>query len=252
MEKLITCPSGLTGRVRGLKGSELNVLGDRKAARSGDLFDNLLRACWLGTEDIGPYDFVDPNKPNWSKVLVADRFYTLLQIRQATYPNESYSFRTSCTNDACGAAFMWDINLDDLPVKQIPEESLVKLRNNETFTASVDGKTIEFRLTTGDDERRGTKFLRGMNQQILELLNLRILAVEGVERKDKKKWLSDLDLSAHRDLLAAFDEHDGGVETEIEVECQECGQVFPVELPFGREFFLPVRRRKDSSNTTQR
>jgi len=147
---------------------------------------------------------------------------------------------------------MWDINLDDLPVKQIPEESLVKLRNNETFTASVDGKTIEFRLTTGDDERRGTKFLRGMNQQILELLNLRILAVEGVERKDKKKWLSDLDLSAHRDLLAAFDEHDGGVETEIEVECQECGQVFPVELPFGREFFLPVRRRKDSSNTTQR
>lgn len=246
-EKSITCPSGLTGRIRGLKGKELDLLGDKKAIRKGDLFDNLLRACWLETEDPGPYDF-GSGSPNWSRVLVADRFYVLLQIRQTTYPDEPYSFRTTCADDNCAEPFIWDIDLDDLPVKMLPEESLEKLRNNDPFIAEVAGYKIQFRLTTGADEKKGAKFLKGLQQRIVDVLNLRIVAVEGVEGKDKRKWLDDLELRDHRDMLDAFDEHDGGIETEIEVECPSCGHIFPIDLPFGREFFLPRRRRKGSSD----
>jgi hypothetical protein len=134
-----------------------------------------------------------------------------------------------------------------LPIKAIPEASLEKLRSGEPFVTTILGKKIQFRLTTGDDERKGAKFLKGMQQRILDVLNMRVIAVEGIESKDKRAWLADLDLGFHRDMLDAFDEHDGGVETEIEIECPECGNIFPIDLPFGREFFLPKRRSKDSS-----
>lgn len=251
-EKSIICPSGFGGRIRSLKGSELNLLGDKKAIRAGDLFDNLLRACWLSVEDPGPYNFDVGGPVNWSKVLVADRFYTLLQIRSTTYPDDPYGFRVTCDDSACGVSFTWDIDLDDLPVKPIPEESLEKLRSGEPFVTTILGKKIQFRLTTGDDERRGAKFLKGMQQRILDVLNMRVLSVEGIEPSAKRAWLSDLDLSFHRDMIAAFDKCDGGVETEITVECPECGNTFSIDLPFGREFFLPKRRSKDSSTTAQK
>lgn len=251
-EKSIVCPSGFGGRVRSLKGSELNLLGDKKAIRSGDLFDNLLRACWLGTDDPGPYNFDVGGAVNWGKVLVADRFFILLQIRDTTYPEDPYSFRASCGDSNCGASFTWDINLNDLIVKAIPEGSLEKLRSGTPLETIVFDKKIQFRLTTGEDEKKGAKFLKGMQQRILDVLNMRVISVEGVEPQDKRKWLADLDLNFHRDMIAAFDEQDGGVETEIEIECPECGNVFPIDLPFGREFFLPKRRSKDSSSTAQK
>ena len=59
MSDTITCPSGLTGRIRGLKVREERILADRKLARSGGQVDRLLAACWEETLDPGPYDFGD-------------------------------------------------------------------------------------------------------------------------------------------------------------------------------------------------
>ena len=55
MADVITCPSGLTGRVRGMKVREERVLADRKLAKSGGQIDELLSACWEETLDAGPY-----------------------------------------------------------------------------------------------------------------------------------------------------------------------------------------------------
>lgn len=46
MAGVITCPSGLTGRIRGMKVQEERVLADRKLAKSGGQMDELLSACW--------------------------------------------------------------------------------------------------------------------------------------------------------------------------------------------------------------
>lgn len=59
MPETITCPSGLTGRIRGMKAKEERVLADRKLARSGAQLDQILAACWEETTDPGPYDFGD-------------------------------------------------------------------------------------------------------------------------------------------------------------------------------------------------
>jgi hypothetical protein len=57
MSEIITCPTGLTGRIRGMKVREERVLADRRLAKSGGQVDELLAACWEETLDAGPYDF---------------------------------------------------------------------------------------------------------------------------------------------------------------------------------------------------
>src|SRR4051794_41098829 len=93
----IVCPSGLAGEIRGLKGKEGKVLSDRTAARAGALFEKILAGCWLGTTDPGIYELSETGSTDstgtidWSKILVADRFYALLQIRALTFGDE-YAF----------------------------------------------------------------------------------------------------------------------------------------------------------------
>jgi hypothetical protein len=53
----ITCPSGLSGRIRGMKVAEERILADKKLARDGGQIDALLAACWIETLDAGPYPF---------------------------------------------------------------------------------------------------------------------------------------------------------------------------------------------------
>jgi len=50
MTHTITCPSGLTGVLRGMKVREERVLADRRLAKSGGQLDALLSACWEQTD----------------------------------------------------------------------------------------------------------------------------------------------------------------------------------------------------------
>jgi len=81
MSDVITCPSGLSGRIRGLKVREERILADRKLAKAGAQLDELLMSCWLETLDPGPYE----EPLDWSKVLQGDRFFVLLMIRVLYY-----------------------------------------------------------------------------------------------------------------------------------------------------------------------
>jgi len=49
MSEIINCPSGLSGRIRGMKVREERTLSDRKLAKSGGQVDKLLAVCWEET-----------------------------------------------------------------------------------------------------------------------------------------------------------------------------------------------------------
>jgi hypothetical protein len=85
MLDIITCPSGLTGRIRGMKVSEERVLADKRLARDGGQLDALLAACWEEMLDPGPYTLDASGPVPRGKVLQGDRFLALLQIRALTY-----------------------------------------------------------------------------------------------------------------------------------------------------------------------
>ncbi len=246
MTDIITTPSGLSGRIRGLKVREERILADRKLARSGSQVDELLKACWLETLEAGPYGFPAESPVNWDKVLVGDRFFALLKIRVLTY-GPDYAFSLTCERPACRANIDWELSLNDLPVRllSLPLKDAF-LAGNRLETRLPDaGCKVWFKLMTGADERRLSQQRKGANDKVLSgLVAARVVEVEGVEERKRRAFLEDLSMGDANHLLETFDEHDCGVETGLDVECQDCGAQMRVELPFDRSFLMPASRRK--------
>jgi hypothetical protein len=244
MSEEITCPSGLIGRIRGMKAREERVLADRKLAKSGGQLDEILAACWEETLEPGPYSF-GTDSLDWTKVLQGDRFFTLLSIRVASYgPN--YDFDVTCSNRECRASIPWTVDLRKLPVRSLTAESRAAFVSGRNFEAVLPraGRRVTFRLLTGADERRMTAQCRTAGERpISTLLNARVERIEGVDERDKLRTIEDLEMEDVSFLLGEFDRVDCGVETEIAVECPDCFGLTRVELPFEKGFFLPQRKK---------
>ncbi|MBM4776232.1 MAG: hypothetical protein GQE15_00895 [Archangiaceae bacterium] len=242
MVEIVTCPSGLSGRVRGLQVREERVLANRALAESGGQLDELLRSCWSETVDAALYAFGD-NPVDWGAVLQGDRFFALLMIRTRTY-GPDYGFGASCRN--CRARIEWDVDLTKLPVRPLSAEGRAAFLAGNRFETTLPdaGKRVWFKLLTGDDERKLPALQRAAPDRLLSaVLAYRVLDVEGVDPKDKRAFLEDLTLRDADFLVDEFDRVDCGVDTTIEVECPECREVQDVDLPFDSAFFLPGKER---------
>jgi hypothetical protein len=242
--EVITCPSGLIGRIRGMKTREERILADRKLAKSGGQLDEILATCWEETLEPGPYAF-GAGVADWNKVLQGDRFFTLLSIRVASY-GPTYDFDVSCANRECRSTIPWTVNLRDLPVRKLSDESRAAFVTGRNFDAVLPraGARTTFRLLTGADERRMTAQRRAAGERpISTLLNARIENIEGVDARDKLRAIEELEMEDVGFLLGEFGRVDCGVETEIGVECPECFGATRVELPFEKGFFLPQRKK---------
>jgi len=251
MSNNITCPSGLVGRIRGMKAREERILADRKLARSGAQLEQILAACWEETLDAGPYEFGE-QPIDWGKVLQGDRFFAMLQIRVLSY-GADYAFSVPCENRGCRARIEWELDLRELPVKMLSDESRAAFLNSNRFETVLPdaGRKVVFRLLTGADERRMAALRRAAGERpITTLLGYRLETIDGVEPRDKQKFIEDLAMADVTYLLGEFDRVDCGVETEIEVECAECFGTTRIELPFEKGFFLPERRRTEPGATT--
>lgn len=254
----IVCPSGLSGKIRKLKGAEANVLSDREAVKKGEVYNKILAQCWEETLDPGVYDAqiapAGTATPQWDKVLVCDRFYALTCIRIATYGSE-FLFPAQCPVSLCGARFEWGIDLSkDLPVLDLPDESREAIRNGENrFETSCAGEPVFFKLMNGADEKRtGKRALQNKSELVTVALGARILQVGGMTDKRKiDEWLKATDLDLQWDLLKQFEAVDGGIDQKIEIECPECYKGFDVTLPFeGEGFWIPSTRKSRSKDRT--
>lgn len=246
MPTTIVCPSGLTGEIRGLKGKEGKLLADRSAARAGSTFEKLLAGCWVETHDPGVYVFAEGTPLDWARVLVADRFYTLLQIRSLTFGDE-YAFSVQCKNAGCRERFEWELLLKDLPVRALSDDAKATFRDGNRFETKLphDGRRVWFRLMTGADEARAAMALKNARDgALLTALALRIVEIEGIADKERRAFLEEMEMADAAALLDRFEEVDGGVETTLEVECPSCLGVQEVDLPFERGFFLPRAKEK--------
>ena len=244
MSQTITCPSGLSGVMRGMKVREERVFADRKLARRGGQLDALLGACWEQTLDPGPYAF-GTEEIDWGAVLQGDRFYALLQLRALTYGAE-YAFAVGCQEASCRARFEWEIDLNALKVRRLSAESLAAFSGGNRFEATLPdaGVRLWFQLFTGADERKLPQLRRSAGERMLSaMLAQRVVEVEGVSPQEKRAFLEELSLRDADYLVDEFDRVECGVDTTIEVECPECFTVQEVELPFDQGFFLPGRAR---------
>ena len=292
-EKTIECPSGLVDVVRNMKGAEFNLLSDRKAMRSGESFDAILSNCWVRTEDGGrayPDHMLAPIR--WSRMLSADRFYALIQIRAATWGSK-YDFVLPCPS--CGERFGDKIDISDLYGNRIPDHACAAFREGENrfelwvpdpagfappsgfdpallaakrYAEKKDwpedmpppdrGWAIAVKLLDGVAEVAGAKEARKRPEaRVTVALKHRMVDVLHKEisgdRSAVERWVEALDGEPLFDVFDAAEEIDGGIETEWEgFECASCGCDDPVELPFDQDFWMPRRRRKKGSSGRRR
>jgi hypothetical protein len=254
MAEIITCPTGLTGRIRGMKVREERILSDRKLAKSGGQVDELLAACWEETVDAGPYHFGEKDI-DWGQVLQGDRFYALLRVRALTYGAE-YAFAVSCQSEACRARIEWELDLGELPCRELSDESRAAFADGNRFETVLPdaSKRVWFRLLIGADERKLPQLRRGAGDRLLSaMLAFRVVEIEGVEPRDRRRLIEDLTMRDADFLVDEFDRVDCGVDTTIEIECPECFASQELELPFDRTFFMPGKertaRRRDRSTS---
>lgn len=239
---LITCPSGLAGEIRKMKGKEGKLLADRRSARGTFLADQILAGCWTITKDRGIYsDFAPGQVPDWSQVLAGDRTYALIQIRLLTFP-KPYAIRVSCRE--CRKPIPWDVPLDQLAIKPMAEADKASYANDNQFgTALADGTPVVFKIPTGYDQNRWAGQLQDDNDRLLLSVLMRLKKFGDKHPNDFRQALEDLDFDEITRLYDTFAEHDFGVETGIAIECQSCGEQQEVELPFDRNFFFPTKLR---------
>ena len=226
--------------VRGLKGKELRILQDKAAQKNGTFVDRILNACTESVVDPGPYSPKDTadGKIVWDSVLLGDKFFTLIAVRSATFGPE-YSFKSQCGE--CRHRFEWALDLDALPVKPLASEDAASFRAGESLVATLkDGRSVKFRLPLGKDEREAARNKTAENA-LVAMMSLRIVELDGsTDRSKIRAYLEDASLSDLTSILKEFDRRDCGIETEIEVECDECGAIREVALPLDRGFWLPI------------
>jgi hypothetical protein len=232
-----------------MKVREERILADRKLAKSGLLVDQLLSACWQECLDAGPYPF--DAAVDWARVLQGDRFFTLLQIRIHSYGGD-YVFDVSCKE--CRTRIEWELDLGELPVRSLSEESREAFLRGNRFEAVLPdaGRRVAFHLPTGSDERRiAVRRKHTDGSPISTVLSSRIDSIEAVDPRERARFIEDLTMSDVTFLLGEFDRVDCGVETDIEVECSECFGTQVVELPFDKSFFLPTRKKQGHGSSSR-
>jgi hypothetical protein len=246
----VTLPSGLAGEVRGLTGREGKLLTSADAAKSGRVFDEILAGCWVSTTNPGPYRLGADGRPDWQKVLVGDRMAALLKVRAATF-GPTFAFGVQCEAAVCRHRFEWELNLETYPIKPLPERSIEAFRNGSHLSAKFprDGRAVTFKLLTGADAQRLAGFMKAAkhDDKLITSLLGRIVEIAGVEGNDRRKVLEAMPFGDLTELLNEIDEQDGGIESDLWVECPACGTSQEIKIPFsGREFWIPSKRK----NTT--
>jgi hypothetical protein len=246
-----TCPSGLVVEVREMQASEANIFADRKSVRRGEVYDKILKACTLEVIDSGIYSFPTGSPvPDWGKVYACDRFYTLIMIRIASL-GETFEFPYRCPS--CEHEGEWSINLStDLEVFDLPAETRQKLQaGTNAFEADVAGKRFTFKIMNGNDEKRASKDIAANQSQVLtRAIGSRIVSVDELKAPESiHEAISKMPIATQWQILEEFERIDGGVEQNIEIECEKCGKVIKVTLPFseGDAFWIPRKKQSKSS-----
>lgn len=252
-QREVTLPSGARGKVRGLKGEEINLFANRQSARRNRTSMQVLKNVWLETHDGGAlYD----NDIDWDKAPQCDRFVALFYARIATY-GPQYDFKWQCDDSTCRKRFEWGLNLEeDLEVETLPDATCTAFLNGNRFTTEIvdsEGTTrqVVFQLLTPKLENKIEQVVNmAPKERATAGIAQRIVSIEGVEngKGPIKRFLNDLDAGAVLDLLEAMDEVDGGIQTQIEIECPHCGNVMEIEIPFQDEFWSPSRRKRSTES----
>lgn len=252
-------PSGLTGDVRKITGAEISAIAEQ-ADGQGDAdggFSNLLNGCWTSTISKGPYPnvVVGDAKPDWKRILKGDVIVGVVELRRISLSDgDDFEFDVAC--EECRKKIQWSKKLSELPLRRLSSDSQAIIASQKYFEIDIlkggQKHRASFQLQTIAQEEPIARLMKQTKRTVATVVDVlcgQIVGIAGVKPDIKARWrfLSELSWGELHDLRSEMDLFDCGIDTEIEIKCQNrlCGWEQTVNIPLlGRRFFSQRRRQK--------
>jgi hypothetical protein len=201
------------------------------------------------TRPDGKDRFELPNyfEPHWRRAYTSDRGFSMIRLRQLSL-GDLYTFSDTCTN--CGKELkVVTVNLADLEVKSIPLEVAQK---DSHLTKVPGGDQVQWRFLRGEDEDAVEEIVRTKKRDFVScVMHRRTIHVNGKKPEGGGlEYMKRMSTSDRRFLSVAFDEMEGGIETDIQITCDKCNVEFSKKLAvMGKtDFFFPSATPSTSSS----
>jgi len=213
--------------LRELTGEEEDILAAPKVAGS-EKMTRILGNCLV---KLGGID--NPGRKVARGLTIGDRTVLLLALRSVSL-GSVYPFRVKCPS--CGHGFHTGVSLDKLEITVMSDK---KLRTHELTLPS--GRRAVLKVMTGEDEADLEKKKGQFSKS--DVLSLSIMARLKSLNGEEKISVSDVKSLTFRDRKAIrnwFQKVEGGVNTDIDVDCESCSFEFQTVLDIGQsDFFFP-------------
>lgn len=218
--------------VRELTGYEEDILASRKMNVLARM-QKIMERCVV---KIGPYSQSDKE---WSRYIlslsVADRLFILREIRIVSL-GEHLKYNILCPK--CEKKGTYSFNLMDISFRT-PE----KIQRVWEGKLPRSGKSYMAKIQTGIEEQKVQEHLSG-NDALTVGIWCRLVELDGKNPvpfgEVKKLGTFDRDF-----LRSEFKNYEVQVDSEVEMECQFCGQEFKEDIDMGQvSFFFPTAMSK--------
>ena len=177
------------------------------------------------------------NEQVTQQLLVGDRQFLLLRLRQATFGDDVRA-EVICPWADCGQRVTLAFTLSDVPVLESSDKGpLYSMQLSEDATSDGDPR-VTFRLPTGADQEVAAGWLPVNEAHALTVLLERCVE-DGPNRVPGLSPLARAEIEERMRHVAP------GVEQVVEAGCAECGRMFLVPFDVQRFFFGELRTDRD-------
>jgi len=212
--------------VREMTGEEEEILAAR-SMQGNKKINMILSRC---TQQVGDFNggSVERIIPDLTQ---GDRVYLLIAIRRASLGDEM-PFATKCP--ACEQDARFVLDLADLETVKMEDPR----KRTYELTLPKTGKKVVMKVLTG----RGEDAIGKASKRGKDIISTAIFArVETFDGKPPTvRDLKMLPLVDRNFLQNSWEDHEGGVDTEVQIDCPGCGNEYDTQLDISQQgFFNP-------------
>ena len=200
-----------------------------------EIIRDLLQACILNEKvDAGNLKLMDAN-------------YLLFKLRIISLLDDKYKVRVRCPH--CGAEFVHELNLSDIPVNYVEQDIVNKL----SVKLPITQQTVTLRYPSLNDLiKSGKKLEEYFNMfpnadkmstviSTTEQLSIDTINGQSLMSEELSDWYDNLDIVDYKALQQAIQKLDNtyGFDDNLKALCPKCNKVVTHGLPITGELFNP-------------
>ncbi|OPX92857.1 MAG: hypothetical protein A4E58_03204 [Syntrophorhabdus sp. PtaB.Bin006] len=218
-----------------LSGREEEFLANKQVKGAAALVTTVLSRCVRRIGTMSPV-----NEVMVRNLLVADRQYLLLKVRELTF-GENVQANIFCPWPDCGARVDIDFSMGDIPIRESAQKGPVYRMDLSEDAAIVDGqglkhKEVLFRLPNGTDQEVVSPLLRDNEAKALSTLLGRCVLGVGYMKNPGDELVRMLSPLARMEIEKEMEAVAPAVDLIMGAKCPECGREF--SIPFDLQDFF--------------